>query len=420
MATIKLMLNNTRELADGTHTLILQIIHNRRRSVISTPYRLSLKEFDAKHHTVLPLGRTKAARTRVLEINKYISVQIRELWSIIRGMEASGTSFTASDISAAYRRRGDFRYVRVFVEQLCTEFEQQKRHGTAANYRSMLSVFEKFMGDKECRFDRFDELLLTEFEGYLRNIPLKRNTITFHMRTLRSVHNKACKRGLIPKKESNMFDDVSFRIEKTRKLAVSIETIRRVAEADFPEMPWLAESRDLFMFSYYTRGMSFVDMAYLTRDNIRDGTIYYTRHKTRQVFTVRIVAALQTIIDRYAHCTPWVLPVMKHSTLKITSVEESSGMEPDMPAQLLYRRYKHALADYWYHLGKISKMLNTGKRLTFNVARHSWASLAQERGIPLAVISGGLGHTSEKTTAIYLDEIDARKIDEANEMLSKL
>ena len=65
-------------------------------------------------------------------------------------------------------------------------------------------------------------------------------------------------------------------------------------------------------------------------------------------------------------------------------------------------------------------MLKTGKKLTFNVARHSWASLARTRGIPVSIISEGLGHTSEKTTEIYLDELDARELDRANELVTKL
>lgn len=411
---------NPRPDKQGRHTLVLQIIHNRRRGVIFTPYHLLPEEFDAQRCLAVAPNRTKAARLRAREINDYIETQLRELQRTVHTLELSGKSYTPRDITSAYRRRSDLRCVRTFVEQQCAELERQRKHGTSVSYRSMLSVFEKFTGDKNCRFDRLDERFLAEFENFMKGIPLTRNTITFHLRILRALYNKARRKGLAPNREESPFGEVSFRIDKTRKLAVGTATLRRVAEADFSQSPWLAETRDLFMFSFYARGMSFVDMAYLTRDNLRDGMIHYTRHKTRQVFTVRIVEPLQTIIDRYAHCAPWVLPVMKNSTLKAQTTGMIPDLQPDMPTERLYRHYKSALTDYWYHLGTISKLLDTEKRLTFNVARHSWASLAQDRGIPLAVISGGLGHTSEKTTSIYLDEIDARKVDEANELLSKL
>ncbi|MDE6052128.1 MAG: site-specific integrase, partial [Paramuribaculum sp.] len=52
--------------------------------------------------------------------------------------------------------------------------------------------------------------------------------------------------------------------------------------------------------------------------------------------------------------------------------------------------------------------------LTLYVARHSWASIARTKGIPLNTISLGLGHESESTTRIYLASIDNTAIDRAN------
>ncbi len=52
--------------------------------------------------------------------------------------------------------------------------------------------------------------------------------------------------------------------------------------------------------------------------------------------------------------------------------------------------------------------------LTMYVARHSWASVARGKHIPLSVISEGMGHDSEKTTLIYLAALDTTVIDKAN------
>ena len=66
------------------------------------------------------------------------------------------------------------------------------------------------------------------------------------------------------------------------------------------------------------------------------------------------------------------------------------------------------------------RRLDLSVNLSFNVARHSWASLARRQGIPVSVISVGLGHTSEKTTRIYLDELDNSMVDAANEAVAGL
>lgn len=53
----------------------------------------------------------------------------------------------------------------------------------------------------------------------------------------------------------------------------------------------------------------------------------------------------------------------------------------------------------------------------FYISRHTWATLAREYGIPLSIISEGLGHTSERTTRIYIKHLDKQQIDKANHKL---
>lgn len=180
------------------------------------------------------------------------------------------------------------------------------------------------------------------------------------------------------------------------------------------------------MFSFYARGMSFVDMAYLKGEDIHGGNIRYRRHKTGQIFTVEIIPLLQAIIDRYADgCTPWVLPVMDGADIPNFPPgprdygASGASVSPENSIEQ-YQRYKKALARYLFYLKRVSTLLDLEEKLTFNMARHSWASLARRRNIPISVISEGLGHTSEKTTGIYLEELDAREVNRANAIVTKL
>ena len=100
-----------------------------------------------------------------------------------------------------------------------------------------------------------------------------------------------------------------------------------------------------------------------------------------------------------------------------------TGTTPEEHRQFearIYRRYKYDLTHYLRFFREMQQRLNLPVKLSFNVARHTWASLARDRGVPVSVISVGLGHISEKTTQIYLDELDNRKVDEANEMVADL
>ena len=57
--------------------------------------------------------------------------------------------------------------------------------------------------------------------------------------------------------------------------------------------------------------------------------------------------------------------------------------------------------------------------LTMYVSRHSWASIAKCKNVPISIISEGMGHDSEATTQIYLASLDSSLIDKANGMILK-
>jgi len=187
----------------------------------------------------------------------------------------------------------------------------------------------------------------------------------------------------------------------TRKRALPRETLRRISDADLSELhPKYALARDLFMFSFYTRGMSFVDMIYLRKSDISDGVLTYKRKKTGQTLTLRIEPPLQRIIDRYNGDSPYILPVLAR--------DDS------------YRAYRQQQRELNKFIRKIGAMLEISEPLTFYAARHSWATLARDCGTPLTVISAGMGHTSERTTRIYLAQLDHDVIDKANRKIINL
>ena len=81
------------------------------------------------------------------------------------------------------------------------------------------------------------------------------------------------------------------------------------------------------------------------------------------------------------------------------------------------RQYDNAMHLVNYHLKDLSSMLKLQRPLTMYVARHSWASAAKARNIPLSVISEGMGHDSEATTQIYLASLETSVVDKANKMI---
>ncbi len=266
--------------------------------------------------------------------------------------------------------------------------------GTARNYTRTLDSFMTFLG-RDIPISSLDARLASEYERWLLARGVTRNTVSFYMRNLRSVYNKAVRQGLTIQK--NPFADVYTGVDRTRKRAVNEDVIFRLLRLDLSGSYPLALSRDLFIFSYCTRGMSFVDIAFLRRKDVSDGVISYVRRKTGQMMHVFIEPCVESIIKRYSSSGPYLFPL-------ISSLDPSEA----------YSQYNIALNYHNRKLKILGEMLGTELPLSTYTARHSWATAAQRRNVPLSVISTGMGHASERTTRIYLAGFEDSVIDVAN------
>ena len=239
-----------------------------------------------------------------------------------------------------------------------------------------------------------DSDMMLSFEAWMRNRGLTKNTTSFYMRIMRAIYNRAIERGLIT--SCNPFKHVYTGIDKTIKRAISLNAIRKLKTLDLSTDPKLSLARDIFLFSFYTRGMSFVDIAYLRKNNLDGKKLRYRRRKTNQLLVIGWEECMQEIVERH-HITssPYLLPIITQS--------DNERMQ--------YIYAAHRINRYLKILGEMIKL---NIPLTMYVARHSWASIARDKHIPLSIISQSMGHESEATTRIYLSTIDHNEIDRAN------
>jgi integrase len=235
------------------------------------------------------------------------------------------------------------------------------------------------------------------YEAYLKARGVSMNTISFYMRNLRAVYNRAVEKELTP--QIYPFRHVYTGVEKTVKRAVPIKTIKALKEQDLSLKPILDYARDMFLFSFYTRGMSFIDMSYLKKKDLKNGFLTYRRKKTGQLLTIKWEKCMEEIIDKYP----------KNETIYLLPIITKPGKER--------KQYNNALHLVNYHLKELSTILKLQRPLTMYVARHSWASAAKFKNIPLSVISEGMGHDSEATTRIYLASLETSVVDKANKMI---
>lgn len=289
-----------------------------------------------------------------------------------------------------------------FMEEIIDDCRAHGKDRTADTYLSTLRSFRRFRQEKDLGLCELDKSVTKAYETWLKTDGVCLNTVSFYLRRLRAAYNQAVERGLTS--DCHPFKNVYTGMCRTEKRAVDLATIKRLKDYQ-PTDSGEARARDLFLFSFYTRGMPFVDMAYLKKSDVRDGYLYYQRHKTRQQLVVRWEREMQDIVDRLsASCFgDYLLPIVTSDRCLASS-------------QYRGRQWRTNCK-----LTQIGAKLQLERKLTMYVARHSWASIARSLGHPVSLISAAMGHTSERTTQIYLKELDANAIDRANrDLIAKL
>ena len=287
------------------------------------------------------------------------------------------------------------------VQRLILQLRELNRMRTSGTYTAALRSFARFRHQQDIPLAAIDGDLIEAYEADLRRSGVSRNTSSFYMRILRAVYNRAVEKNLTPQRYP--FRHVYTGVDKTVKRAITLESLRRLRMLDLRSDSHLDYARDLFLLSFYLRGMSFVDMAYLKRSNLQDGVLVYRRQKTGQLLRIRWEPCMQTIVDKYPLRHPdYLLPVFR------------SGF-PDGRNQ--YKNRGHLINR---NLKRLGNLLNLPIPLTLYCARHTWASVARSREIPLSVISEGMGHDSETATRIYLASLDTGVVDRANRLVIDL
>ena len=266
-------------------------------------------------------------------------------------------------------------------------------------------------------FSQLDEHTVFAFGEYLFRRGNRRNTVSFYLRTLHALYNRARRCGYAPT-YGDPFREVSFKPARTPKLAVPRSLLRTLAGRDFGDSE-LNEARDMFLFSFYARGMSFVDMCYLRKTKVWNEALHYERLKnTSGVQRSPYAAAPGDHFPLRRSGLP--MGAALHAARNALFGEQTGRCERRRAACVAVQVfYCMALHYYLTLLKEISRRLGC-RNLTFNVARHTWATEARSMGVPTPHISEGLGHTSERTTRIYLASLDKHTVDEVNERVTKL
>ena len=398
MATVKIKFRASSH-PDKAGTLFYQVIHNRVIRQIYTGYKLFPYEWNATESKIVIPTDCESGRNRYLSsLSEVLTANISRLSGIIYRLEKAGTQYNTDKVVEQYHASDNDGCFISFAVGLISRLTQIGKSQTAAKYTTAINSFKRFRSEDDVPIDNMDSGLMLEYEQWLKDTGVCKNTISFYMRNLRAIYNRAVEKDITVQRFP--FRHVYTGIDKTVKRALSAKTIRTIKNLDLSLSPQLDFARDLFMFSFYTRGMSFIDIVFLKKNDLQGGILSYRRKKTNQQLFIKWEKPMQEIIDKYeTGNSPYLLPILK---------------ENGTDCRTQYRNSAHLVND---KLRKIGEQLGLEIPLTSYVARHSWASIAKSKNIPISTISEAMGHDSESTTRIYLASLDTSSVDKANSIV---
>ncbi|GAB6118876.1 phage integrase SAM-like domain-containing protein [Dysgonomonas termitidis] len=424
MATLKFILRKSVSGARCKGSLCLRLIHSRKVKVITSPFRLYPHEWDEVRQRVHLPEEDSPRYPYLCKVTESLCAYGEQFEEAAGRLEKSGR-YTVDDILCSYHREYNPVNLSGFAELQARNLLRAGQERTARAYRTVSRGLITFNKGRDIPLSQINACMMKEFESYLKERGKAMNTISYYMRMLRAIYWKAVKEKLIDARRENPFDHVFTGFQKTRKRALDLESLRALNSLDFsaileqqtlrkadtcepaegssPLDSGLYTSWRYFFFCFHARGMSFVDMAYLRKENIRQGVISYYRKKTGQKIEVTVTAPLQRIIDSFSgevRYSPYLFPVIRDT-------DKSPRLQYENGLRLQNKRLK-----------RLSALAGIEGKLSTHVSRHSWATTGKKQNLPLWVISEGLGHSSEKMTYTYLASFDRSTLDRANEQIA--
>ncbi len=245
MTTIKIKLRQS-SVSDRPGSIVYHVTRNSVTRVITTAHKLFPYEWDEEKAEVIP-----SPDERLKAIDCQIRHETRRLERIIRNLDEGNREYTAEDVVREYQSVSEGDSFFRFMESVILRHEQLNRKGTAKNYHAALESFRRFRLDEGVDLEDMDGTLMEDYEAWLHANRLAPNSVSFYMRILRAVYNRAVERGLT--QDRKPFRTVFTGMEKTRKRAISFKEIKRVHDLELSSRPHLEFARDMFLFLFYCR-----------------------------------------------------------------------------------------------------------------------------------------------------------------------
>ena len=291
--------------------------------------------------------------------------------------------------------------------QYIDDLRKEGRYATAHVYKNALYSFRQFCATPSVAFSQVNRDQLRRYSQHLLACGLKPNTVSTYMRMLRSIYNRGVEAGKAPYIH-RLFRDVFTGVDVRQKKALPVDVLHTLLYDD-PGSERLRETQVIAGLLFQFCGMSFADLAHLEKSALDQGVLHYYRKKTGTPMCVELLDSSREMMMRifnqrtsYDGCPDYLFRILSGNK----NIRDESG----------YKEYQSALRRFNGQLKSLTRALRLPVKVTSYTFRHSWATTAKYRGVPIEMISESLGHKSIKTTQIYLKGFDLKDRTNVNRM----
>lgn len=392
-ATVNVLCYKSKTLSNGKNPLMICVSKNGKRTYKSLGISVNPMYWDFEKN------KPKRNCPGKEQIESLIIEKLKAFNQTILELNATQKEYTSDSLLNKVERPFKLKTVAtVFLEQI-KQFETSGRLNYALSWKQLYNSLLDFNSHLNIYFSDIDMLWLKKYETWLRNKDLSENTIGIRFRTLRAMYNVAITEKCV---NPQYYPFRSYKVAKlhkeTAKRSLTKKDIQRIINHK-PDNKREYFSLDLFTFSYLMGGINFVDIALLTRNNVIENQLIYTRKKTGKLIKLPIHPNAWNLINKYSDPgNPYLFPIL--STFHKTEQQKAN-------------RIHKIISKTNEDLKNIGERLKLPIPLTTYVARHSFATVLKRSGVQTSVISESLGHSSEKVTQIYLDSFENTQLNKA-------
>ncbi|WP_255077679.1 site-specific integrase [Lacihabitans sp. CCS-44] len=395
MASASVVLYKSKKLKNGEHPIMIRIIKDRQTKYLAVGHSCNQELWDMKKE--MP----KRKHPLFTELTLLIEAKKAEANKVLLNIENENISFSSQDVKTKLAKKINKLSVFEFLDQIIKELKAVGKIGNSRVYNDLRRVLKLYLGDRKLQFTDIKKSFLTKFEQHLKTEGLNPNTMSVYFRTLRATINKAIDQEILGKGE-NPFSDysISHLKNETEKRAISKEDVRKIENIPTTANTKLSLAQDFFMFSYYSSGTNFQDVALMKWKNLKivqeDIIMDYLRSKTGKKMTIKLPPKAVDIINKYKSLTygpeNYIFPFL----------DSQRHIKP----MTIANRLKKTLREVNLNLKELCSFAGVDEKLTSYVARHTFATTLKKSFVSTAIISEMMGHKSEAITQIYLDSFD--------------